>query len=78
MSRLSQLALNDEGFAFDPSTGDSFVLNESGLVILKGFRDGMAATAIAACLADQFDVECDEAERDVHDLAERLRYYGLL
>jgi len=33
--RLSSLAVNESGFAFDPASGHTFTLNRTGLVILR-------------------------------------------
>jgi PqqD family protein of HPr-rel-A system len=71
--RLSQLAVNHDGFVFDPSTGDSYVLNPTGLVVLQGLQDAVAETQIAQNLAEQFDVTEDRAQRDISDFVSRLR-----
>ena len=38
MQRLRSLALNPDGFAFDPTTGESFTLNSTGLALLEALR----------------------------------------
>lgn len=78
MSRLRSLAINADGFAFDPTTGDSFVLNPTGLLILNGLRDDLDADAIAARVAERFEVSADEAARDVTDFLDTLRTFRLL
>lgn len=78
MTKLSRLAVNEEGFAFDPVTGDSFVLNETGLVILKGLANSKTVGEIAEELSQSHEVEALDAEHDVADLVERLRDFGLL
>ena len=40
MNRLSQLALSDEGFVFDPQTGDSFQVSETGIAVLRALKEG--------------------------------------
>ena len=39
MSRLNRLAINDEGFIFDPETGNSFTVNGTGLFIIKLLKE---------------------------------------
>ncbi len=78
MSKLSSLALNDEGFAFDPSTGDSFVVNETGQFILKGLTAEVPAAEIINGLVETYDIGPEEAERDLGDFCERLRSYGVI
>lgn len=44
MRTLSQLALSDEGFVFDPNTGDSFQVSATGLFLLKPSKTAAATT----------------------------------
>jgi hypothetical protein len=55
MSRLNQLAINDEGFVFDPSTGESFTLNPTGLAILKAMKEQKTSREIAEELQEHFE-----------------------
>jgi len=77
MERLSQLALNDEGFAFDPSTGDSFLANSSALLIVKQLREGKDMKEVARVLVDKYCVDMEEASRDVADFWLRLKSLNL-
>ena len=70
--------MNHDGFVFDPSTGDSYVLNQTGLVVLQGLQDGIDELQIVRELAQQFDVTEDGAQRDVSDFVSRLRMLDLL
>lgn len=78
MQRLRSLALNPDGFAFDPTTGESFTLNPTGLTLLEGLREGRSPDELAADLADRFEVTPEEAARDVDDFLERLRSFRLV
>lgn len=77
MTKLSRLALNDEGFAFDPVTGDSFVLNETALFVVKELQAGKAAAEVVIALMEAYEVVESDAEHDVHDVLERLASFGL-
>ena len=78
MQRLRSLALNPDGFAFDPTTGESYTLNATGLAILEGLRDGLSADELSALLTERFEVATDEASRDVDDFLDHLRTFRLL
>jgi len=78
MQRLRSLAVNADGFAFDPTTGESFTLNPTGVLILNGLRDDLGPEAIAERLAAQFDVAPSDAARDVTDFLDTLRTFRLL
>ncbi len=78
MNRLHQLAINEEGFVFDPTTGESFTTNQTGLAILKGLRGDQIVSKIAEGLTEQFEVTIDQAERDVTDFIDHLRTHRLV
>jgi len=77
MSRLSALAVNDEGFVFDPTTGDSFLANRCGLLILRVLGEGKDDKDAVRALTDEYDVTSEEAERDVADFREQLKAVGI-
>lgn len=76
--RLARLAISDEGFVFDPNTGESFTCNAVGLAILKELKDGAAVADIAARISDRFEVDSGEAMRDIDDFIEQLRSCRLI
>ncbi|CAK0771609.1 PqqD family protein [Azospirillaceae bacterium] len=78
MSRLGALAVNEEGFVFDPTTGDAFTCNHAARLIVRGLIEGKTTRAIAEVLADIFDVDAGVAERDVHDFIDHLRVLKLV
>jgi PqqD family protein of HPr-rel-A system len=77
MQRLRSLALNPDGFAFDPTTGESYTLNATGLVVLEGLREGLTEEEVAARLVERFEVTDEEASRDVDDFLDHLRTFRL-
>ncbi|MEK7432964.1 MAG: PqqD family protein [Cyanobacteriota bacterium] len=79
MSRLGILAINDEGFAFDPQSGESFTLNKTALCILKGLKDNKDIKEITAMITENFDISYEEeVEKDLSDFIEHLRIYQLI
>ncbi len=78
MQRLRSLALNPDGFVFDPTTGESFTLNPTGLALLEGLRDGLSPIELTARLTDKFEVTAEDASRDVDDFLDHLRTFRLL
>ena len=72
------MALNEEGFVFDPETGSSFVVNPTGLFILKKLREGMDEEGVIRALTEEFEVDGDTARRDFYDFIEQLRILGLI
>ena len=78
MGKLERLAINDEGFIFDPETGNSFTVNRTGLFVIKLLKEGKNEEEIVKALTEEFETDEDEAKRDLVDFLEQLRLYGLV
>ncbi len=76
--RLTKLAISDEGFIFDPETGNSYTTNPTGLLILRMLKEGKGEEEIVKALTEEFGAEEEEARRDLYDFLEQLRAYGLV
>lgn len=68
-----RLALSESGFVFDPVSGQSFSVNETGLVILHLAQHEDDIDQITVQLAEQFDASLVEIKRDVQDFVTRLK-----
>jgi methyltransferase-like protein len=77
MSRLTKLAINDEGFIFDPSHGDSYVVNDTGLFILNALKGKADDQDIVKGICRKFEVSVEEAEADLADFKDSLEKLGL-
>ncbi|MGC3972561.1 MAG: HPr-rel-A system PqqD family peptide chaperone [Pirellulales bacterium] len=71
--RLAQIVFHDDGFLFDPSSGESFVANPTAVEILRGLQDGRNEAAITHDLVERFQVGDEEARRDVVEFLARLK-----
>lgn len=78
MASLSHLTVGADGMAFNPTTGDTFMVNKPGLVVLKVFQGGGGPEDAVRALTEIYDVTADQAHRDVVDFHGRLRSFGLL
>ena len=78
MDKLNSLAVNDEGFIFDPETGNSFTVNKTGLFIIKLLKEGKNEDEIVELLTKEFEVNEEEARRDLLDFIEQLKILGLV
>lgn len=75
---LSHLALSDDGFLFDSSTGNTFTLNATGTFILKKLIGGMSSEAIAADLTDIYDTSEEMVLRDMVQFFQFLTELGII
>jgi hypothetical protein len=72
---VKRLALSESGFVFDPVSGQSFTVNESGLAVLRLAQGAGEMPHILEQLAQQFEATVDEIKRDTLDFAERLKEF---
>ncbi|MBM3883183.1 MAG: HPr-rel-A system PqqD family peptide chaperone [Verrucomicrobia bacterium] len=77
MQKLSRLAVSAEGFVFNPASGDSFQVSATGLRVLNALREGQAEDQIAHSLAETYQVELEDARRDVAEFCAALKSFGL-
>jgi len=78
MSRLHQLAINEEGFIFDPATGESFTVNSTGLFILQELKENKSTEEIVVALSKEFEDAPETTERDVIDFVAHLKTHRLM
>ena len=79
MQRIKDLAVSDSGFLFDPLSGSTFTVNQTGRTILEGLKAGSGRDGIVAQLADTFAVhEAADLHRDVDEFTHLLRQCDLL
>lgn len=77
MNRLSQLTVNAQGFVFDPTSGECFTANATGVAILSSLKENKAGKTIVQEITDMFEISRDEAEKGISDFMNHLRIYRL-
>jgi hypothetical protein len=70
---LRRLAVSESGFIFDPASGHNFTVNETGLVLLRLIQKEQRLDQILTTLAEEYDAEPREMERDVLEFVSALR-----
>ncbi len=70
---LRRLAVSESGFVFDPSTGHNFTVNETGVTLLRLLQKGLRLDQLLTALAEEYDGDPREMERDVLEFAGQLR-----
>jgi len=75
---LRRLVISEEGFIFDPETGNSFTVNGTGLFVIKLLKEGKSEEEIVSALCSEYEVSEEEARRDLLDFVEQLRVFGIL
>jgi hypothetical protein len=78
MDKIKSLVINESGFTFDPFSGETFTVNETGVIILKYLRENTALPKISEELAKKFNISAKEAYTDILEFRNQLVIYGLL
>lgn len=77
-NKLKDLAVNESGLIFDPSTGYIFTSNPTGILIMNALKEGKSIDEIKESILDAYDVNADTAEKDVFDFIGQLSNCGLI
>jgi len=78
MKELSRLAISNDNFAFDPTTGQSFSINKTCKDAIKFLIDGHDEKDLIKYFCEKYQVSEDEAYIDVMDLFTKLKIYNLI
>lgn len=73
---LSDIMLNDRGFAFDPVSGETFQLSTTGLRIVRLLRRNSDRDAVLAQIIEEFEVDENTARRDVDEFLRAIEEIG--
>ncbi len=72
------IAISENGFVFNPITGDSFTLNNTGIQILTMLKSGKIIDDIKKVIAEEYDVDDLVLERYLQDFFSDLKLNSLI
>lgn len=78
VENLKQLAMNENGFVFDPSSGYSYTANETGLAILRMLAAGHSKDEIRAAIMEDYEVSADNFDSDFDHYTLMLEAFTLV
>ena len=78
MKLKKNIATSEEGFVFNPGSGDSFSANPVGTMIISLLKEDLPVEKIIATVCDKYDVEPDQFEKDLDDFKYQLADANLL
>jgi PqqD family protein of HPr-rel-A system len=76
-ARIKDLAISDSGFVFDPFSGGTFTLNETGRAVLQALREGLTESQVVERLRTGFEGVTPKVEEDLRDFLRTMAEYGL-
>jgi hypothetical protein len=72
------IALSENGFVFNPTTGDSFTLNSTGKIVLSLVNEGKSIEQITEQMLNDYEVDQATFDRYLSDFINELRINNLL
>lgn len=72
------VAINDNGFLFDPSTGDSFTTNPVAREIIFMLKQRLDVVEIRSAILQKYDVDELTLEKNLIDFFSMLRHFNLV
>ena len=78
MKLKKNIATSEEGFIFNPGTGDSFTTNEIGTEIISLLKDEKSQDIIIGTICAKYDVDQNQFEKDLDDYLSQLKDYTIL
>jgi PqqD family protein of HPr-rel-A system len=78
MKLKKNIATSEAGFIFNPGTGDSFSVNNTGAEILSLLKENNTQEEIVENIASRFDIDRVQFEKDLEDFVSQLQIYNLL
>ncbi|GAB1467912.1 hypothetical protein MASR2M64_06040 [Candidatus Cloacimonadota bacterium] len=76
--QLMTLAVNKNGFIFDPENGISYTVNDTGLFILKHLQKGVDKDDIISLITEEYDVNIENARSDMEHYMAMLKALRLV
>ncbi len=72
------LAISENGFVFNPTTGDSFSVNELGALIINQIKSGKSKDEIISSISQEYNAEKSTIEKDFSEYLNVLSNHQLL
>ena len=72
------LAISENGFVFNPTTGDSFSVNELGALIINQIKSGKSKDEIVSSISQEYNAEKSTIEKDFSEYLNVLSNHQLL
>lgn len=78
MTIKKNIATSEEGFVFNPGTGDSFSTNTIGGDIIALLKENKTVNEIIQLICEKYDVDENQFEKDLDDFMSQLKDYAII
>lgn len=72
------LAISENGFVFNPTTGDSFSVNELGAMIINEIKAGKSKNEILEVVSNGYNADKSTIEKDFNEFLQILSNHQLV
>jgi hypothetical protein len=72
---FKRLALSDSGFVFDPVTGKSYTVNDTGFWLIKQLQKNSNLNALQTQITHEFNGDAKIIERNVMEFLEQIKHH---
>jgi len=73
LERLKDLAISESGFLFDPYSGVTFTVNNTGKFILQLLMEGKVIEEIESALRKRFEIGDEDLRSDIYEFVNLLK-----
>ncbi|MCF8368308.1 MAG: PqqD family protein [Bacteroidales bacterium] len=78
MKIKQNIAISESGYVFNPSTGESFSINQTGVEIFNMLKEGKSYEEISAIFSKKYNADKDTFEKDYNDFTGILQQHLLV
>lgn len=78
MKISKNVSISENGFIFNPTTGESFTVNPIGVEIINFLKENKAEAEIKKQLLEKYNTDSTTIEKDFYDFVQMLKSSGLL
>jgi len=71
------IAISDNGFLFNPATGESFSVNSTGTEMLNLIKDGKDLDQIKAIFINKYEIDANTIEKDYQEFIDLVKQHNL-
>ena len=78
MQIKKNIAVSETGFVFDPTSGESYSINNEGQEIMALLKDGKTAEEISEIMRAEYEIDKPGFEKYFYDFVGMLRQFQLI
>ncbi|MCK5137419.1 MAG: PqqD family protein [Bacteroidales bacterium] len=78
MRLKKNIAVSDTGFVFNPTTGDSFSINQVGQEIIRLLKEEKSVEEVKSNITSVYEIDASSFEKYYFDFLSMLRQFELL